>query len=386
MRPSSWHAEFMASVPKFKARPVNRKVMESAGDLGVPRVKRTAPTALKEFSLSTSSRSRTEREADDDASSDAGSTASAPATFKARPFNRALMEGKHAGLAQITPRKTTRACSPKLSTTARAAVRPPIEVVEQEAELFSSFKARPMPDMSTGPSPMRSPAEHRPITSPKPFNLESVSRHEMAEDKRLRMVSEARERASKQREFKARAMPIADRVWRPVVGSKHTTPRSFELSTGARSEVHSDRLEQQQAEAAADMKRQALFKARAPTVLSAPAFAPRKSTKPLTEINEQNLPFSKTEQQAKRRAELQKQMEAKRAAIEAAAAEKAKADAEKAAKDLVELRKKLVHKARPAPVLKQKAFVVSKVERRPLTQPRTPNLQTRDRSALRVVN
>ena len=39
---------------KFKARPVNAKVMQSAGDLGVPRVVKRAPTQVSEFKLSAS--------------------------------------------------------------------------------------------------------------------------------------------------------------------------------------------------------------------------------------------------------------------------------------------------------------------------------------------
>lgn len=35
----------------FKARPVNRKVLESAGDLGVPVIRKKAPTVPKEFAL-----------------------------------------------------------------------------------------------------------------------------------------------------------------------------------------------------------------------------------------------------------------------------------------------------------------------------------------------
>ena len=40
----------------FKARPLNKRVMESAGDLGVPRIARAAPTAVSEFKFGTSVR------------------------------------------------------------------------------------------------------------------------------------------------------------------------------------------------------------------------------------------------------------------------------------------------------------------------------------------
>ena len=76
---------------------MSRAVLESSGDLGVPRVARAAPTQPREFMLSAS---RTPIK-DDDASSDAGSTASAPARFKARPYNRALMEHGSHGVAQV---------------------------------------------------------------------------------------------------------------------------------------------------------------------------------------------------------------------------------------------------------------------------------------------
>ncbi len=39
--------------PPFKARPLNKRVMESAGDLGVPRIARAAPTVVNEFKFST---------------------------------------------------------------------------------------------------------------------------------------------------------------------------------------------------------------------------------------------------------------------------------------------------------------------------------------------
>ena len=40
------------STNTFKARPLNRKIMSSAGDLGVPRVIKAKPTMIKPFSLS----------------------------------------------------------------------------------------------------------------------------------------------------------------------------------------------------------------------------------------------------------------------------------------------------------------------------------------------
>ena len=215
-------AEFLASLPKFKARPVSRKVLDSAGDLGVPRVEKREPTQPTEFNLSASMH-KEKKPVDDDAASDAGSTHSAPASFKARPYNRQLMEGKLAGLAQVTPRKTTLAKSPKLSTSNRADVRAPVEAAAAPpaaAEQFASFKARPMPNMGLGPSPLKSPVEQRSLTEPKPFKLSSVARHEVFKDITQRALAQQEQEAAKARQFKAMPMPIADQVWKPQTDGK----------------------------------------------------------------------------------------------------------------------------------------------------------------------
>ena len=383
--------EYIASRPKFKARPVSRKVLESSGDLGVPRIQPRATTALREFNLSSASASRGKAARggdDDDAASDAGSTASAPAAykFKARPVPKSVAQGSgRAGLAQVTPRKTTRPVSPKLSTSARADLRPE-PPAPAEPEPFAAFKARPMPDMSASPSPLKpSPARRaRPLTEPRPFNLASISRHELAEQQRRAALAEAARREAEQRNFKATPMMMVDKAWTPTVEARHTDPKGFTLTTDARYELHRQALDEKVSQGEAERKAKAEFKARPPTVLSAPAFAPKKSTKPLTEIASGNIPFAKSEAQGAKRRELERQMAARRAAIEAAAAEKAKADAAAAAAEVARLRKTLVHKARPANVLKAAPFVVSKGPARSLTVPKSPAFATTSRSALRA--
>lgn len=390
----------------FKARPVNRKVLDSAGDLGVPRVAKREPTEPREFALTTSKlaeRKRLEKSAsganggaskrpgkDDDDSSDAGSTASAPGrfVFKARPFNRALMEGRLSGLAQVSPRKATRPKSPKLSTNDRAAIHAPKEEKAKEElakgkEVFSSFKARPMPNHALGPSPLPTPEKPRSLTTPQPFELQSVARHEVFEETRQRMIESTEEQERKARQFKAKPMPVADMVWRPQTDAKHTSPREFALTTSARSEIYQEKqahLKQAQEVAA---KRASEFKAREPKVLAAPAFAPRKSTKPLTEIVETNLPFSKTEERTVKRRELEAANLLRRQAMEAAAAEKAKELALKEAREIAALRKSLEFKAKPAHVLSRPAFVLSKgtTAKRSLTTPREFNLSSSVRAA-----
>ena len=373
-------AEEMANYPAFKANPVNPAVMESSGQLGVPRVAPKAITKPREFMLTTASRVKVK---EDDASSDAGSTASAPARyqFKARPINKAVMEGRAAGLAQVTPRKLTKPVSPNLSTSSRAASKPTPQPAEEESNLFSSFKARPMPDMSAGPSPLKSPREQRSLTSPKPFNLTSTARHEMAKEAhRAKVIEEAAAAIEKSRQFKARPMPLTE-GWKPNLSGKHTEAKSFELSTSSRSEVHQDAFKQKAAMMELEMKRQANFKAKPAQVLSAPAFEPRKSTKPLTSITD-NVPFANSLNRQARRKELEGEMAVKRAQVEAMAQEKAKHDAIAAAKEIAEMRAKMTHKARP--VMKAAPFVLKKAPQASLTVPEEFSLTTNDRAGVRA--
>jgi len=348
------------------------------GDLGVPRVKRAEPTLPVEFNLSEArlkrfgGRAKSTR--DDDAASDAGSTQSEPTySFKARPLNRKIMEGAASGLKQATPRKTTRPVSPKLSTTAR--MRP--EVPAEPEPTFAAFKARPMPDHSA--SPVRSPRKvvARPVTSPKPFSLTSVARHELYEEGRERALEESRQAEQASRNFKARPMPVSE-AWKPAVEPKHTTAEPFELKGESRSEVHKAEWEQKLREQEAAATKERAFKARPPTVLEKAPFEPRKSTKPLTDIVDAN--FKHTVQREERRKAFQADLAQKRAAKEAEVQAKAAAKAAAADAELAKLRKSMEFKARP--VKKGAPMVITKATARPLTQPASPAFATRDRPRL----
>ena len=170
-----------------------------------------------------------------------------------------------------------------------------------------------------------------------------------------------------------------------LLAPQTTCIKEFALTTNARSELYQDKLNAAKVAQDFAAKRAQEFKAREPKVLVTPAFAPRKSSKPLTEINESNVPFSKTEQRKAKRKELESANLLRRQAMEAAAAEKAKEMAIKEAQELAALRKSLQFKAKPANVLNRPAFVVSKaVTKKALTQPKEFNLSTDMRSAIRA--
>ena len=102
----------MAAMPKFTAQPLNRRVLESAGDLGVPRVQRPAPTKFEEFNLSQSNLSRSASRASlGSAASDSEGTRKAP--FKARPFNNAcsgVRSGTNSAEFRVVIQPTAAAC------------------------------------------------------------------------------------------------------------------------------------------------------------------------------------------------------------------------------------------------------------------------------------
>lgn len=364
--------EKMASIPKFKARPVSRKVLESVGDLGVPRVQRPPPTKPREFMLSGSRTARSYRPDDDD--DDKHSTSSEPAyTFKARPFNKTIVE-RPTGLAQVTPKKTTRPRSPNFATSLRARPAAPAEPVEED---FSMFKARAIPASIYSPR-MVKPTEERPITSPKPFKLAGEVRHTIASEVRARQLQEEERREAEARQFKARPMPVGD-AWKPSCEAHVTDLAPFNLNTEQRGSVDVSRREQMLAEAAALAKREREFHARPAKVVSTAPFVPRKSTKPLTEITGFNI-F--TDERSEKRKALEAENAKRRAQRELQVLEDAQRKARQEAADLAELRRQMSFKARPASVLNKQPFTLQKSTPR-TTKPESPHLATKGRGAIR---
>ena len=114
----------------FKARPLNRKVMESAGDLGVPRITRAAPTAVKEFKFGTTST----REAPEEVAVPVFSSFTPRTVVRTSSFP--------------TPR--TRAPAPAASKPTTTRKEAPEEV---EVPVYSSFTSRTVVRTSSFPTP-----------------------------------------------------------------------------------------------------------------------------------------------------------------------------------------------------------------------------------------
>jgi len=362
--------EMMASMKAFKARPVSKKVLESAGDLGVPRVQRAAPTQVQEFRLSTSNAKR-----DNLNMSAASDHTEDVKPFKARPVNRAILEGKATGLTQSTPRKVTQPKSPHFKLDERAAARPQVSG-EPEPE-FATFKARPMPTFSPSPAASKTSgtSTSRPVTEVVPFNLSGEARHAAVEEARHRLLALQEEEERRAREFKARKMPVGE-GWAPQhVEAPPLEAKPFTFRYEERAALQAMRHEEQLRQQHESEKRAREVHARPiPTSLDHP-FAPTKSTKPLTEIH------SFTERSSIR-AEERKQWEAQVASErEVRDEERRKREAEEQARiaaELAEIRAKAAFRARPAKVLKAKPFEVVRGNTEP-TKPQSPDLSSTKR-------
>ena len=168
---------------------------------------------------------------------------------------------RNAGLAHVTPRKTTKPRSPKLSTRSRAR---PAEAAPP-AEPFSAFKARPMPGSTYSPaaSPRRPPSsEPRQVTQPKPFNLTQVNRHSLDAEKHKARLAREEAAAAAARQFRARPMPVGEGFAVAPSGKALASAKPFDLSTNNRGGLKSARTAQRRASDEAAAKALAAFKAK----------------------------------------------------------------------------------------------------------------------------
>jgi len=78
----------MAAIPKFKARPVDPRIMESAGDLGVPKIARKAVTTPRPFSFAGDKQHQTEKEKIERLRKEKAENDENKPQFKARPFKQ----------------------------------------------------------------------------------------------------------------------------------------------------------------------------------------------------------------------------------------------------------------------------------------------------------
>ncbi|XP_016649120.1 PREDICTED: protein TPX2 [Prunus mume] len=395
--------EMMAKIPKFKARPLNKKILEAPSLPAIPR-STPQPPEFQEFHLETMARANQNAE-----------TASVASTEVSRQNN----QGKS---HHLTEPKT-----PVLHTSLRA--RPPrvkssFEIEQEELERIPKFKAKPLNKKifeSKGdlgvfcnakknvtkpqefhfatneripPPPsfifdifdklsLNSEHNQNPIprnTTPNPFHLHTEERGAEKERKFITEVWQKQLEEERARVPKANPYPYTTDY--PVIPPKPepkqcTKPEPFQLESLVRheEELQRDMEERQRLEKEAAQIR--LFKAQ-PILKEDPIPVPEKVRKPLTQVQQFNL---HVDHRAVGRAEFDQKVREKEMIYKRYREESDAARMVEEEKALKQLRRTLVPHARPVPNFEH-PFCPQKCPKEP-TKAKLPHLRVLERKERR---
>ncbi|KAH6833906.1 targeting protein for XKLP2 [Perilla frutescens var. hirtella] len=394
--------EMMAKIPKFKARPLNKKIFEASTLPPLPRSTPHLPE-FKEFHLETMSR----------------------ATQNAETSTVASFESTESH--QWKPHHLTAPKSPVLQTTLRA--RPPrikssVELEKEELENISQFKARPlnrkifeskgdmgifcnMKKQVTIPQEFNFAIDKRippptavvdlfdklsicsesqrekPFprnTTPNPFHLHTEERgaekeRRIAEELMQKQLEEERARVPK-------AHPYPYTTDYPVIPPKPepkpcTRPEPFQLESLLRHEQEIQREMEERRRMEMEEAEMRKFKAQ-PILQEDPIPLPEKERKPLTEVQEFNL---HVENRAVDRSEFDKKIKEKEMVYKRYRDEAEAAKMMEEEKALKQLRRTLVPHARPVPNF-DRPFLPQKSGRE-ITKAKSPKLHVNRRKEKR---
>ncbi|RUS21449.1 hypothetical protein BC937DRAFT_92666 [Endogone sp. FLAS-F59071] len=277
---------------QFKAHPVNRKIFESSGDLGVPRIKKPELTVPRSPAI------HKPKSMPPLPPSPPHIIHANPICLPEEPFQPKL---EH---RMIKP-KDIRLPGDEAAARRKREMENKIQKEREEEELKRNFKAQPMPSKTLPPPP---PAPVFPLTQSHPFTFETDARGEQYQAsfrEKLRMWQQI-DKENK----KFRAQPIPSFIEKP--------------------------------------------------------FVPKKSTKPLTEVNEVQL---HTETRAEERRVLEEQMKEREKIDEMIREKKRKEDMEREKEEIRQIRQKLVHHPQP---IKRYAPVHVQPSEKELTAPVSP--------------
>ncbi|KAL2919499.1 hypothetical protein HK105_201146 [Polyrhizophydium stewartii] len=274
--------------------------------------------------------------------------------FKAKPVNkRILLADGPLGVPEV-PR-------PALTVPMSPAITKPKPPPERPPSPERVVKAHPIPDLE---HPFQPRIEHRKI-EPVDFELpgDAISRRKHQEF----LAAVEKEKAERERERRFVAHPILSDVPIPppaVPAPQLTEPKPFALMTDLRGAIHQSALEQRLArEQEAERQRRAFH---ANPLPDAEPFVPKKSDKPLTEIQPIVL---HTDVRAHERSDYeetkrQRELEEERLKTEAELLRQ-----QREAEELKNLRKQITHKAQP---VRHFAPVHPQPSSKKLTEPQSP--------------
>ncbi|XP_076937041.1 protein TPX2-like [Bidens hawaiensis] len=395
--------EMMAKIPKFKARPVNRKILEAPT---LPAIKRTTPQMpeFHEFHLETMERASQHAETSTVASTEAApqihqwrphlTTPKTPPLqtllrarppkikstqelekeelekapkFKARPLNKKIFESK-GDLGLFCNKKRQVTIPEEFHFAIDERIPPP--TATNVADLFDklslcsdSHTQKPIPRI-TAPNPFHLHTEERGAEKEKRFVMELI--HKQIEQERARIP---------------KATPYPYTTDYPVVPPKPepkqiTKPEPFQLESVARHEEEVQREMEERRRLEEEEARMRKFKAQ--PILKEDS-VPKKVRIPLTEVQEFDL---HVEHRAVDRAEFDKKIKEKEIMYKRYRDEAESAKMMEEEKALKQLRRTLVPHARPVPNF-NKPFLPRKSSKG-VTRPKSPRLKINERRKMVV--
>ncbi|KAI3457208.1 hypothetical protein Pfo_013871 [Paulownia fortunei] len=395
--------EIMAKIPKFKARPLNKKIFEAPTLPPLPR-STPQPPEFKEFHLETMSRANQNAETSTVASTESTEShqwkphLTAPKSpllktslrarppriksseelekeelenipqFKARPLNRKIFESK-GDMGIFCNMKKQVTVPQEFNFAIDKRIPPPTAVVDLFDKLSISSE----------------PHQEKPLprnTTPNPFHLHTEERgaekeKRMAEELLLKQFEEERARIPK-------AHPYPYTTDYPVIPPKpepkpRTKPEPFQLESLLRHEEEMQReMEDKRRMEMAEAERRK-FKAQ-PILKEDPIPVPEKARKPLTEVQEFNLHVN---HRAVDRAEFDKKIKVKEMVYKRYREEAESAKMMEEEKALKQLRRTLVPHARPVPNFEH-PFLPQKSAKE-VTKAKSPKLRVNRRKEKRRV-
>lgn len=353
----------------FKARTLDRRIFDSRGELGVPKVPVKALTIPMDIELRTEKRASSPR---------APRPVEVPEEehfeFKARPIPSTL---KHAEKMSTPPSKAhfkpTIAQSPKLHCLERASAaparrqRPHHTIVEQEKKIAESVRK------STGPLK---------LTQPKEFNLETSTRGEFHKAHLEELLE--RERKEVMTAFKAQPMPDLHKAFHPKIEHKDPTiPQPFQLQSV---QLHEESLEEFAREVQEERKKvtSSTFKAK-----SVPKTLYEAKQTPVNVENKAHptIPLSvnlESEVRAKKRQEFEDNVQKKKHEDDLVKQDLMKQKEDEENRALKNLRRKSVQEGglmfKAAPILKEDLYPVKSSPRaKQPTIPKSPAFKLKER-------
>lgn len=220
-----------ASKHPFKAKPVDKRIFSSLGELGVPKVAAKPATTCEEFTFHYNEERAAQRLHKAELSDSSKTT---HFHFKANPMPDFASSSIPAHVSITRP--LTVACSPKLAGGRRSSSAPPRRQLPHHDEVAKDLKAKDAEDRARNLKRLR-------LTEPEEFRLSTNERGLIARQMFNRKLQEEITQEKRKRNFKAQHVNFDKGVFMPQPSKKELTDfKAFHLQTDDRHAVAASRL------------------------------------------------------------------------------------------------------------------------------------------------